>query len=46
MNQVYEDRLKQIDIDMKKAILGKRWTEAARLKVERARVEKLIDKSQ
>lgn len=41
---VYKDRIKQINIDCKKAIAEKNWTQLAKLIGEKARLEDLIEK--
>lgn len=43
MCKVYKDRIEQIEIDCKKAIGRKDWAELARLKAEKAKLEKIID---
>lgn len=42
-NEVYADRLRQIDLDMRKAIANKKWTELAKLKAEKARIEEIMN---
>lgn len=44
MNEIYTDRIKQIEIDMRRATHNKKWTELAKLKAEKKRLEELIDK--
>jgi len=39
---IYEDRIRQIEIDMKKTIYRKQWSKLNLLKVEKVRLEKLI----
>lgn len=46
MNNVYQNRIMQIEIDKKKAIINKRWAEVAKLEAEKTRVEKLINETQ
>lgn len=42
--QVYEDRIKQIKIDIKQAVHKKNWTLVAKLKAEIADLEEKISK--
>jgi hypothetical protein len=45
-NKVYEDRIEQIDKDIKSAVLGKKWTELAKLEAEKAKLESYISKEE
>jgi hypothetical protein len=40
---IYEDRIIQIEINIKKAINNKKWKELALLKAEKIEVSKLIE---
>jgi hypothetical protein len=40
---IYQDRIIQIELDMKKAISLKKWNDLAKLKVEKVKLEKLIE---
>lgn len=40
---VYKDRIKQIEIDSKKAINEKKWSELAKLRAEKEKLEKYIE---
>lgn len=42
---VYKGRIKQIDEDIKKAINRKSWTELAKLKSEKEKLESYINNS-
>lgn len=42
---VYRDRIKQIDIDISKAINEKKWCQLAKLRAEKLRLEDLINNS-
>lgn len=42
--QVYLDRIKQINIDKKKAIGSKKWNIVAKLEAEKAELEEKIKK--
>lgn len=42
-NVVYSDRIKQIDIDIKKAVSEKKWTLVAKLRAEKARLEEILE---
>lgn len=42
INKVYLDRLKQIEIDKERAVFNKKWSEVAKLEVEKARLEEYI----
>lgn len=39
---VYRDRIRQIEIDSKKAIAEKKWSELAKLNAEKGKLEKYI----
>jgi len=39
---VYEDRIRQIELDSGRAISNKKWKELANLKAEKLRLENLI----
>lgn len=41
---VYRDRIKQIEIDISKAINEKKWSELAKFRAEKQRLENLIQK--
>jgi hypothetical protein len=41
-SDVYKDRIKQIEIDISKAISEKKWSELAKLRAEKQRLESLI----
>ena len=43
IEKVYFDRIKQIEIDIKKATFNKKWSEVAKLRAEKARLESLLD---
>lgn len=45
-NDLYKDRLKQIETDKSKAVNEKRWTDVAKLMDEKGRLEKLINETQ
>lgn len=42
ISKVYKDRISQIEIDIKKAILNKKWSEVAKLEAEKACLEEYI----
>lgn len=42
MKKLYENRIKQIDIDISMNIKYKRWADVTRLKEEKKRLENLI----
>lgn len=43
IEKVYSDRIEQIEIDIKSAIFNKKWTEAAKLRAEKARLESILN---
>lgn len=43
IEKVYLDRLEQIEIDIKKAVFNKKWSEVAKLKAEKARLENSLN---
>jgi hypothetical protein len=40
---VYKDRIKQIEVSIKKAIHDKKWTEVARLEAEKSRLKVFVN---
>jgi hypothetical protein len=45
IEKVYFDRLEQIEIDIKKATFNKKWSEIAKLRAEKARLESILNRS-
>ena len=42
-SDVYKDRIKQIEVSIKKAVHDKKWTEVARLEAEKSRLKVYIN---
>lgn len=42
-DRVYKERIEQIEIDEKRAIRDKKWTNLAKLKVEKAKLVAIIE---
>lgn len=45
-NKAYLQKVRQIDLDIEKAINNKKWTEVAKLNADKVKFKKLIDESQ
>lgn len=39
VEKMYKGRLEQIEIDIKKAVLSKKWSEVAKLRAEKSKIE-------